>query len=84
MSQPRTGIVFGVHPVEEALRSGRPIEALHLADNVRGGRLRALEVLARARGVAVRRLDPRALDRMAGGGVHQGVVAAVASQDTPP
>jgi 23S rRNA (guanosine2251-2'-O)-methyltransferase len=74
----KANIVFGVHPVEEALRSGRPIEALHLADNVRGGRLRALEDLARARGVAVRRLDPRALDRMAGGGVHQGVVAAVA------
>lgn len=76
----RSGILFGVHPVEEALRSGRPIEVLHLADNARGGRLRAIEELARARGVAVRRLDPRALDRLAGGGVHQGVVAEVAAR----
>jgi len=83
MSTVRTGILFGVHPVEEALRSGRPIEALHLADTARGHRLRALEELARARGVAVRRLDPRALDRLAGGGVHQGVVAEVAARAAP-
>jgi 23S rRNA (guanosine2251-2'-O)-methyltransferase len=80
MSQPRANILFGVHPVEEALRSGRSVETLHLADNARGGRLRALEELARARGVAVRRVDARALDRLAGGGVHQGVAAEVAAR----
>jgi 23S rRNA (guanosine2251-2'-O)-methyltransferase len=83
MTQPRAGILYGVHPVEEALRSGRPVETLHLADNVRGGRLQALEALARARGVAVRRAEARALDRMAGGGVHQGVVAEVAARPSP-
>jgi 23S rRNA (guanosine2251-2'-O)-methyltransferase len=80
MSQPRANVLFGVHPVEEALRSGRPVETIHLADNARGGRLRALEELARSRGVALRRADVRALDRMAGGGVHQGVVAEVAAR----
>ncbi|HWR96993.1 MAG TPA: RNA methyltransferase, partial [Candidatus Methanoperedens sp.] len=73
-------ILYGVHPVEEALRSGRPIEALYLAEGARGGRLRALEELARARGVALRRVDARALDRLAAGGVHQGVAAAVAAR----
>lgn len=80
MSQARTNVLFGVHPVEEALRSGRAVETVHLADSARGGRLRALEELARSRGVSVRRADPRALDRMAGGGVHQGVVAEVAAR----
>jgi 23S rRNA (guanosine2251-2'-O)-methyltransferase len=73
-------VLYGVHPVEEALRSGRPVEALHLAVNARGGRLRALEELARARGVAVRRVDARTLDRMASGGVHQGVAAEVGAR----
>ncbi|HEY6000333.1 MAG TPA: 23S rRNA (guanosine(2251)-2'-O)-methyltransferase RlmB [bacterium] len=80
MTQPRAGIVYGVHPVEEALRSGRPIETLYLAEGARGGRLRAIEELARGRGVAVRRLDARALDRMAAGGVHQGVAAEVGAR----
>jgi len=63
--------------VEEALRTGRAVEAVYLAASASGGRLRGLEALARARGVAVRRIDARALDRLAGGGVHQGVAAAV-------
>ena len=70
-------VLYGVHPVEEALRTGRAVEAVYLAASASGGRLRGLEALARARGVAVRRIDARALDRLAGGGVHQGVAAAV-------
>ena len=66
-----------MHPVEEALRTGRAVEAVYLAASASGGRLRGLEALARARGVAVRRIDARSLDRLAGGGVHQGVAAAV-------
>jgi 23S rRNA (guanosine2251-2'-O)-methyltransferase len=73
-------ILYGVHPVEEALRSGRAIEAVLLADAARGGRLRAIEDLARARGVAVRRIDARSLDRLAAGGVHQGVAAEVGAR----
>jgi 23S rRNA (guanosine2251-2'-O)-methyltransferase len=55
---------------------------LHLAQSVHGGRLREIEDLARARGVKVRRVDGRTLDRLAGGGVHQGVVAAVEARLT--
>jgi 23S rRNA (guanosine2251-2'-O)-methyltransferase len=77
VSLARRETLYGVHPVEEALRSGRPIGALHVADSARGGRLREIEELARARGIKIRRVDARTLDRLAGGGVHQGVVAAV-------
>jgi 23S rRNA (guanosine2251-2'-O)-methyltransferase len=72
-----TGVVYGVHPVEEALRSGRPIEAVYFAASARTGRLREIEGLARGRGVPIRRVDSRALDQMVRGGVHQGVAAAV-------
>lgn len=76
----RGRVLYGVHPVEEALRSGRTVEAVLIADTAQGGRLRAVEELARTRGVAVRRIDARALDRLAGGGVHQGVAAEVGAR----
>ncbi len=80
-AQERVGrAIYGVHPVEEALRSGRAVEVVLLADSARGGRLRAIEELARSRGVAVRRVDGRELDRLAGGGVHQGVAARVGAR----
>jgi 23S rRNA (guanosine2251-2'-O)-methyltransferase len=82
VSHDLAGVIYGVHPVEEALRSGRPVGALHVAESARGGRLRAIEELARARGIKVRRADARTLDRLAGGGVHQGVVAAVEARRT--
>ena len=77
------GVIYGVHPVEEALRSGsRAVGALYLGEGARGGRLREIEELARARGLKVRRVDVRALDRMVGGAVHQGVVAEADARPT--
>jgi 23S rRNA (guanosine2251-2'-O)-methyltransferase len=69
--------VYGVHAVEEALRGSRAVGAVYLAEGARGGRLREIEELARSRGVKLRRADARTLDRLAAGGVHQGVVATV-------
>jgi len=77
------GVLYGVHPVEEALRSGsRPVGALYLAEGARGGRLREIEELARTRGLKVRRVDVRTLDRMVGGAVHQGVVVEADARPT--
>jgi 23S rRNA (guanosine2251-2'-O)-methyltransferase len=79
-AEARVGAIYGVHPVEEALRSGRAVEAVLLAASAQGGRLRAIEELARSRGVSVRRVDARELDRLSGGGVHQGVAAEVGAR----
>ena len=66
-------IVYGINPVLEALKAGR-VRRLRLA--ARGDR-RIDEVvsLARGAGVPVERVDAHALDRLARGGVHQGVAA---------
>jgi 23S rRNA (guanosine2251-2'-O)-methyltransferase len=68
-------IVYGINPVLEALRAGR-VSAVRIGSRG-GGRMQ--EILARAaeHGVTVQRVDSRLLDRLAGGGVHQGVVADV-------
>jgi 23S rRNA (guanosine2251-2'-O)-methyltransferase len=72
-------IVYGFNPVLESLRAGR-------VTSVRVGprddeRLRELVALARERGVRVERVDRPSLDRLARGGVHQGVVADVSVDD---
>lgn len=69
-------IVYGLNPVIEALRAGR-VTALRVGERG-GGRIRELLDLARERGVQVQRVGPDLLERLARGGVHQGVVADVA------
>jgi 23S rRNA (guanosine2251-2'-O)-methyltransferase len=67
-------VVFGIHPVLEALRAGR-VAVVHVADGKDGGRHRELLDLAAAEGVPVRREPPEKLEGRARGRVHQGVVA---------
>ena len=68
-------LLSGIHPVAEALRAGRPLERLLIAQGAGGARLQEIIDLARRAAVPVR-FEPRAaLDRMAGTPAHQGVVA---------
>ena len=68
-------VLSGVHPIEEALRAGRPLERVLVAQGAAGPRLQAIIDLARQAEVPVR-FEPRsALDRLAGTPAHQGVVA---------
>jgi 23S rRNA (guanosine2251-2'-O)-methyltransferase len=66
-------IVYGINPVLEALRAGR-VTAIRVGQRS-GGRIQELLALAAERGVRVQRVDGQLLDRLARGGVHQGVVA---------
>lgn len=67
--------IYGINPVSEALRAKR-VTALRVSP--RGDdRLTVLVQMADAQGVPVRRARADELDRFAGGGVHQGVVADV-------
>jgi 23S rRNA (guanosine2251-2'-O)-methyltransferase len=68
-------IVFGIHPVLEALKAGRVLAVRVSARDDR--RLAALLDQARAQGVPVRTVPADALDRESRHGVHQGVVADV-------
>lgn len=73
-------IVYGVHPVLEALRAGR-VRELRVSERA-GGRLSDLLAQARARGVRIERVPPDVLDRQSQRGVHQGVVADVEAAPT--
>jgi 23S rRNA (guanosine2251-2'-O)-methyltransferase len=68
-------IVYGIHPVLEALRAGR-------ARRLRVGprhdrRIEQALAAARERHVPVEHVDAGALERAARGGVHQGIVAEI-------
>ena len=66
-------LIYGVNPVLEALRHGRVrrIRVGPRADH----RVAEVLALARDRQVTIERTDAAAIDRAAGGGVHQGIVA---------
>jgi 23S rRNA (guanosine2251-2'-O)-methyltransferase len=66
-------IVYGINPVLEALKVGR-VTSVWMAQGA-NPRLQQVADLARQKGVAVRSRDGQSLDRLAEGGVHQGVVA---------
>ncbi|WP_166246027.1 23S rRNA (guanosine(2251)-2'-O)-methyltransferase RlmB [Paenibacillus turpanensis] len=73
--------VAGKHPVMEALRSGRSVNKIWVADQGGGGKPGgATPIIAEAKklGVLVQFVDKRKLDSLVPGVQHQGVVAQVA------
>ena len=70
-------VLWGVHPVEEAIRSGgRRLDHILLARDA-SARLTRLAELARAAGVRVSMAPAAELTRLAGTDAHQGAVAQV-------
>ena len=68
-------ILSGIHPVAEALRAGRALERILIAQGAGGPRLQEIIDGARRAQVPVR-FEPRSsLDRMSGTSAHQGVIA---------
>jgi len=68
-------VLVGIHPVGEALRSGRSFDRVLIARGAGGPRLQEIIDLAKERSVPLR-FEPReALDRVSHGATHQGVVA---------
>ncbi len=70
--------IGGKHSVLEAIRSGRTIHKIWIAENVQKQMVQAVISEARQGGVTVQFVDKRKLEQMAGDVRHQGVVAQVA------
>ncbi|MGB6192243.1 MAG: 23S rRNA (guanosine(2251)-2'-O)-methyltransferase RlmB [Terracidiphilus sp.] len=75
-------VLFGVHPVEEALRAGkRRFDHVLVARERQDDRLARLVATCRAAGVRVRQEGREQLTQVAGTDGHQGVVALVRPQE---
>ncbi|HEX3016594.1 MAG TPA: 23S rRNA (guanosine(2251)-2'-O)-methyltransferase RlmB [Caproicibacter sp.] len=75
------GVIAGRNAVAEALKSGRAIDNLYVARGDRSGSIGALIAQAKKLEIAVKEADPKKLDHMCAGAVHQGVVAVAAAKE---
>jgi 23S rRNA (guanosine2251-2'-O)-methyltransferase len=73
LSLPR--LVYGLRPVEELLRSQKPVSALYYAEGRPAPALERILKTAQAAQVSVAARPRAELDALAGGALHQGVVA---------
>jgi 23S rRNA (guanosine2251-2'-O)-methyltransferase len=72
--------LIGIHAVSEALRAGRPLDRVWVVRDTKNRRLQPIIDECRRMGVPLR-FEPRAaLDRLAQGAAHQGVLAEAASK----
>ncbi len=71
--------IVGKNPVLEALRSGRPINKIWIAEGSQKGTTGQVMVLAKEAGVTVQIVPRKKLDQAAEGESHQGVLAFIAA-----
>jgi 23S rRNA (guanosine2251-2'-O)-methyltransferase len=70
-----TRILYGIHPVKEALKASLPLREILLSATHPNPALQEILALAEGNAVPVRPADRRALDQMSGGRPHQSVIA---------
>jgi len=73
-------IIIGRNPVMEALKSGREIEKLLIAKDAEGS-IRKIIGMAKEKTLPYQFAEKTALDRVAGGRAHQGVVAYISTYE---
>jgi len=69
--------LYGLNPVLEALRAGRPFERIYLSKERKGDGIKEIIRVARSLGIEVRFTPKAIIDKIAPGVVHQGIVALV-------
>ncbi|MBQ6431030.1 MAG: 23S rRNA (guanosine(2251)-2'-O)-methyltransferase RlmB [Oscillospiraceae bacterium] len=75
------GMIEGRNAVTEALKSGRTINKIFLADGDTDKALGRLAAMAKDAGAVVVRIDRRKLNDMSPTGAHQGIIASVAAHE---
>lgn len=73
-------IIFGIHPVQEALRSGKKFDRLYISQGRKGKGLTEILALAKSRRIEVR-FEPweRLTSRVGAAASHQGVIGVTSS-----
>lgn len=74
-------VIAGRNPVREALRSGRPINKILIAEGPLSGPLREIYGTAREKNIPVQKVERQRLGKFAPDGAHQGVIALAAAKE---
>jgi len=77
----REGIVYGRNAVLELIKSDSEIDKIFVSKNDREGSITLIVAKAIEKKIPVVKVDKAKLDSLAGGGVHQGVVALAAQKE---
>ncbi len=75
------GAVVGRNAVSELLKSGRAVDKIFVKDGVWEGSIKDIVALAKEKGVPVVSCGKSKLDKLAGGLVHQGIIAFAAEKE---
>lgn len=82
VSDTSNALIVGRHPVLEALKSGRSINKILIAETAEGGSLSEITGKAKAAGIVIQKVPRAHLDSItAVGAHHQGIVAYGAAHD---
>lgn len=73
------GLIIGRNAVSEALKSGREINTLLVADGGRAGSVGQIIRLCRDKGIVIKEVERKKLDMICAGSAHQGVAAYAAA-----
>ncbi|WP_139492814.1 23S rRNA (guanosine(2251)-2'-O)-methyltransferase RlmB [Brevibacillus dissolubilis] len=73
--------IVGKNPVIEALRSGRTINKIFIAEGVNQKQMGPVFALAKENGIVISNANRKKLDLLSGTENHQGVIASVAAYD---
>jgi 23S rRNA (guanosine2251-2'-O)-methyltransferase len=74
--------IFGINPVIEALKSGRPVQRLLIAEHRKADKdVSEIIRLAKSNNIEIRAVTKDVLNREAPQGVHQGVIAFAAARE---
>ncbi len=73
--------IVGKNPVIEALKSGRTINKIFMAEGVNKNQMGPIFSLAKDQGVIITTANRKKLDQLSGTDNHQGIIASVAAYD---
>lgn len=73
------GLIIGRNAVSEALKSGRKIDTLLVADGSRAGSVGQIIRLCRDKEIVIKEVERKKLDMICSGSAHQGVAAYAAA-----
>ena len=76
-----TTMIEGRNAVQEAIRSGKPIDKLYVLDGCTDGPIRSIVRAARKKDVLIQFVKKESLDQISQTGKHQGVVAYTAAYE---
>jgi 23S rRNA (guanosine2251-2'-O)-methyltransferase len=79
IKEPTNEILSGKNPVLEALRSGREMNKVWIAEGVKKAGIAELLQLAKEAGLIVQFVPKNKIDQLTDGATHQGIAASVAA-----